>query len=616
MPFLDLDPYATWKSKGGKSPHPGKMQERDLPAVRDDGAVEAHPTPTSSSGDAGAAREARHSNTLAGRRQGRRFLEKIDTGFSRQSDEANAEDQSDSVNAEASQEQDKSPETGQQASQEERSGGTSSILPDEDAFEFGLRRHPGSSTSAGSRNRRRRQKRKSAARESTLGVHVQQKYIVSYNIELVAAELRVKYRLFPAMVLLSHPEVIIADANLKNVREAGEYAIAAWRVAREYRVNDALQARCAYYLGLAEYLLADKDERGIPISLSQPNSPDSPDSFGDEFSKTACVRYFTDACAAKGVYDEGEWAQQWLNYFKSAALSPSTNTRPQSAGSWVGGVWNAVRNVLGSTGSEVFKSPPRNRIDKRKARDFYADEAFSPKSERNRGQGERIPDFSSLGSEVESQQLPRQDSLRSEGVSSSGNCLTQIADTNDILDPPSAQDGEQSLPHSIVGGNISIQGFKSSPRSTSQRISPVQVAKPPAKTYRITNPDPPSDSAPSTKEQTTEDRITVLTRKPPHSPSPKSAPAWTPQISPTAPSSQHSRAISIAFASDLESGISTTNRSSIYERRRKPSILNPLTWRERQPSDLERMEEGESPYRATFDRGVGGGGGWRKRKEE
>ena len=76
----------------------------------------------------------------------------------------------------------------------------------------------------------------------------------------------------------------------------------------------------------------------------------------------------------------------------------------------------------------------------------------------------------------------------------------------------------------------------------------------------------------------------------------------------------HVRSATISSAEGLQTGISNAENkpSSIYQRRRKPSLLALVTGRERQPSELKRMEEGQSPRRGTFaglEDGGGGGGG-------
>ena len=372
-----------------------------------------------------------------------------------------------------------------------------------------------------------------------------------YDLDALAAEIRVMYRMFPALLLLSHPNILRSETD---IREASEHALTAWRLSRELQVSEALQARCAYYVGLAEYFLTEKDERGVPISYSQVGSSGSYESKG--VKQTPCVRYFHEARVAKRVYREGDFAEQWLNHFKSAAPQSPTGAqqRPRSSESWSGKMWEWIRGTKEHVESPVLRRPPRPR---------------------GREQGERIPDFLSWGSGSASRPVSSRDS----GV---------------------GQDAE---------GNISVQDFSPVSLQPSESISQ-QWQSPPARTIlRIANPDPSTSSVTSTTKTRNVPQALL------NSPTSKSAPALTPQTSPTfVATASHVRSATISSAEGLQTGISNAENkpSSIYQRRRKPSLLALVTGRERQPSELKRMEEGQSPRRGTFaglEDGGGGGGG-------
>ena len=206
------------------------------------------------------------------------------------------------------------------------------------------------------------------------------------------AGLRVRMMLMPAILLLANPKNLKSD----DVEKAIRYARSAQYLARSRNVEESLQARCSYYIGLAAFLLLPKHAR---LALGRPTSIGSQSELGKPETVQA---YFEEACKAKGVFDEGTWAEEWVDYLESPEvikeLSESLEQeeeRPTSSGSWVGG-W--VRRLWGSKESQqefqdrqTAKRPPKDRLDRRR------DSAISQDTDSTtRPDGpERVPSFDS-----------------------------------------------------------------------------------------------------------------------------------------------------------------------------------------------------------------------------
>jgi hypothetical protein len=348
------------------------------------------------------------------------------------------------------------------------------------------------------------------------------------------AGLRVRMMLMPAILLLSKPSSLKAD----DVEKAIRYARLAQDIARNGNVEKELEARCSYYIGLAAFLLLPKH------ALFASNRPASIGSLS-ELGKLETVQlYFEQAFAAKGVYDEGAWAEEWVEYLQSPdvrkELSESVeDERPTSSGSWIGGwmkrVWGSQASQQQPSNGQSVKRPPGNILKTRRdsATSQNTASTFRPDGP------ERIPSYESW----------HIDESRPESAMS-----------------------EERFP-----GPFKISQDTEDDEAPRERIW-----------FNYPTPDSPEPILP--------------------------APVTSPHASPT-------KRISFAGLSknptpSASSDSDTPVSSPIYERRhsRRPSLLARVTGRERRPTELERAEEGSSPYRATFESVPEGSEGLKKRK--
>ena len=347
------------------------------------------------------------------------------------------------------------------------------------------------------------------------------------------AALRVRMMLMPAVLLLSKPSSLKAD----DVEKAIRYARVAQDIARNGDVEKELEARCSYYIGLAAFLLLPKHAL---LASSRPASIGSL----SELGKLETVQsYFEQACAAKGVYEEGDWAEEWVVYLESPEVSKELSEsvedeRPTSSGSWVSGwmkrVWGSKESHQQSSNDHSVKRPPGSILRSRRdsATSEHTESTFRPSGP------ERIPSFESWHSDE-----PRPESAMS----------------------------EERFP-----GPFKIPQDTDDDESPRERIW-----------FNDLTPDSPEPILP--------------------------APVTSPHTSPT-------KRISFAglskTAAPSASSDNTPISSPIYERRhsRRPSLLARVTGRERRPSELERAEEGSSPYRSTFEPMPEGTEGLKKRK--
>lgn len=120
-------------------------------------------------------------------------------------------------------------------------------------------------------------------------------------------DILVKLRLLPVMKSLQDPN------DKGGLQEALRRAETILEFAAKENATQALQGRCCYYIGVAMHLLRDDE----------------------------AAQYFVGALDAKGVYEEGRWAQQWTNHYESLGeLSPNRvgeTNRPVSWASNIGG---------------------------------------------------------------------------------------------------------------------------------------------------------------------------------------------------------------------------------------------------------------------------------------
>jgi len=163
----------------------------------------------------------------------------------------------------------------------------------------------------------------------------------------LSLEVDIKLRLLPITHLLTK-----ANQTEANIRSARNLAHAALEHAKARRAHPALIGRCCFYVASSHW--DPKDTTAAQDAM-------------------LWFQRATDASAAG--YAEGHWAREWLNYWESKNMSPTTSSRPGTAGSWLGGAVGNVWSFLTSSGS---KAKPRS-----KARNDD-EEALSPKSNPHR----------------------------------------------------------------------------------------------------------------------------------------------------------------------------------------------------------------------------------------
>ncbi|KAK3709488.1 hypothetical protein LTR37_010861 [Vermiconidia calcicola] len=377
-----------------------------------------------------------------------------------------------------------------------------------------------------------------SARSDGLSPAVPVSPVVSRRVEikLHIRELRVKQRLLPAATLLSHLGSSSYSGSeqqiQKHAKAAAGYAYIALSFARNENVDPALQGRCAYYVALAEFLLAEKNDSGLPLPpISDKHSSWSVED--DENDVSVAIRYFQVACDAQGVYDEGAWAVEWIEYFGSMekrAEEMKGDVRPESSGSWREWIWSKVSRTKDEPGAEnddTDAARTRKPLSKQEVRDYHA------AKDARRGSDD-------------SPRLWQRLSFLSNGTSSRQS-------TWDYFNQPS--------------------------------------------------------SPPEEEQQTT------TTQSPP--PNDRSDRNPSPTLPPPVTSPGHSRTKSIIFQepSDSPPSSASSSRPSIYQRRssRRGSlivdVLARVTGRERRRSELDKAEEGDSPFRGTFGDGEGDGVG-------
>ena len=431
---------------------------------------------------------------------------------------------------------------------------------------------------------------------------------------IVAIELHIKLRLFPATIILSR----YRDLGASEIREARDHAHQACKLAHtaSTNINAALVGRCAFYIGLAEYLYITRYQSDIPASAAVKKIPRTPKSA--KHVRDKCLRWFEQARDANGVYVEAEWAEEWIEFIENEMMStdssPDQPARPETAGSW--STW---RNWLWRSNSK--------QAQRENAGDGGEIERRDGQWKASPGQlheGNRVPTFSTWSSGRS--RPPTRDSdvsavaLRDQQFRGAG----QNAESASTA----SEDGEaKALPNSATGGNISIEDFKTPGGAHSQDLerdrgltgalriadglattspSAVQQQQSPPRRYHITNPDlssPPNSATAKSAPASTQTHPTDFLPSPVTTPVPR----------------RHTRAKTIAFSSvagkpksvDGDDNSSPT-RKSIFDRRRKSSILSSLmafaTIREQRLSEASLMEEGQSPLQATFASGSDGDG--------
>ncbi|KAK5712627.1 hypothetical protein LTR17_017880 [Elasticomyces elasticus] len=238
-------------------------------------------------------------------------------------------------------------------------------------------------------------------------------------------EMQVKIRLLPAIGLLSRqkgkaPAWASASSadDLRTAKKALKFVQSALTLVRgatggKTPASRALMGLCHFYMGVCRF------SESI-ITGKECSAP----------------RWFVAASVdAAGVYPEAEWAEQWIEAYQNltddttgspvsarpasvlgsfwplsrrntwgprpdtarsvkisplvsahrsgSAWSPSANEVPGSAGSWVGALWDNIRNTAGS--EDGWKQPPIGFLRKHNERSpTYTDRPLSPGEERKR----------------------------------------------------------------------------------------------------------------------------------------------------------------------------------------------------------------------------------------
>ena len=355
-------------------------------------------------------------------------------------------------------------------------------------------------------------------------------------------EIKVRHRLLPAIVLLSHPAILTES----DINDASRLARVAQDFALRHRCDAALIARCAYYIGLAEYL-----SHNI-VGASPVASP----------TDLPCLEYFEQARGAQGVYTEGEWAEEWIRYLNGlleVELSPSVSRRPESAaGRWIGGLFHWVR------GSKEVEEAPRSV-----ARELETTARIAR---------QRVGSPNPLSSTFASSKTQA--------------AIEQALETNKPKlyvknpDPPSSPS---------TSSKKSTGGEQTNSQSGSSIVSPSNPAQRSRKTSKYRRANPSRHPIPSTSQGPTSshaaeavDDIQVSLPHPVTSPSP------------TPHSARQTSTVHSPKGSPQDE--QSTTSSPWPTHRRKPSFLAQIiTGRERRPSELERAEEGQSPWKARFE---------------
>lgn len=234
-----------------------------------------------------------------------------------------------------------------------------------------------------------------------------------------AVDVLVKLRLLPVMKALQDP------GDKGGLNEALSRAENILEFAVKENASSALQGRCCYYIGVAMYLLDDDEAE----------------------------QFFVGALDAKGIYEEGRWAQQWTNHYDSLGdLSPNRVATSERPVSWTGSIGGYMRSekkkyagssILSSQKGDTNpqKSPARQRKQRGEgiqattpvSQRFSLDIQDDPRQEHSFGSqtpgsrvgssigggGESIPSFSSWNSSAHSQTFdPSRPVLDTDGLHS------------------------------------------------------------------------------------------------------------------------------------------------------------------------------------------------------
>ncbi|KAK0320068.1 hypothetical protein LTR82_009003 [Friedmanniomyces endolithicus] len=470
-------------------------------------------------------------------------------------------------------------------------------------------------------------------------------------------ELEVKLRLMPAIVLLSQPLSLEAKApasassvsDLRAVRSALKSVRSALSLVRgetggKTPASRAFMGLCHFYMGICKLR-----KGGI----------------------TRAEDWFAAASVdAAGVYPEAEWAEQWLEAFLGAAnsvsasplkevpmniftglwqrsrantfgsapnsarslrartassgsaRSPTADEEPLSAGSWVSGVWQSVRQMVTDGGTQSYR-PLEYLREENERSPTYADQASG---------GRPSPRLVAAFVRGDLDENERAWSpVGGAGASADGSVMYDIMDRIGVGSPPSLhysdRDGANAapLPSSPPKRRYRITNPDPSSNGSKQSAAVAAPASPPKRRYRIANPDPSSNGSSSAD-------VVVVAPPPPsrtasYEPavSPYSHPSPNPPLNgstpPTSPTHSKSRSLTFSLpfggsptpspptssSPQVSPTLSIDSATGLVKRvaRRVSTIA---TGRDAKRLDLVEMaEEGHSPYRSTF-RPIGEGG--------
>lgn len=407
--------------------------------------------------------------------------------------------------------------------------------------------------------------------------------------------IKVQIRLLPVLLLLKKP-----DQLPKTRLEARSIAQGAFDFARDNGASDALIGRCCFYIGRSYH----------DAGLTKP-------------SRDATNWFQRATLAAEAGYPEGQLAQECLNRYESLTL----NSRPNSSSSWladkVNVVWSTMWSKMGNGAASPVAPKPRPepiRTDgKEGARVRF-------------GGGERIPSFSTAGSD-ESSRPPSSagpPSSTSTGTrdhhglkwspkSPWGKGIEFVQSPEPIYEDPEdeVEEEEQYVPANVLGGLVEAGALSpamqrspgrtgSSRRSNSMNYVPAASRSSnesrPRNLFWVTNPSSPS-TEPEILSPYSQDR----TNKDP------AENKKTSSYFPTRASRTHARAQSaVTFASppvkiaippvysqSEPSGSPTTSRMPSRRGRNSLSLIIKATGLDvyRKRDEAAQMEEGESPFR-------------------
>lgn len=475
-------------------------------------------------------------------------------------------------------------------------------------------------------------------------------------------------RLLPIKItLIEQTKLVEPDPN--KVEIVCERANEVCDFATEHKAPGALQGRCAFYMGLAEYMRSKVESESDAIHVA--------------------VGYFDNAKSlCKGVYEEGSWGKEWAWALKREEMSPAKKEAEEEVekaartGSGEGGVdsvmsrlWQGMESVGSFMNGKGALSGSLKQEEKRVPRNGSASSSSSFGDRFAAGKGRKLDVPQEAAASAVSADEMKQVSRKGSGSSSFGGCF--VAGQGQKLELPEkvakSEDDEEQVPNNVFGGLVLVADLpqalpKSKKKSGDLRVDaggdnviaknsllsrvhgvfdpPERYAKgsgnsptspamiidaevhssvsghspftevPPTASNRglgMTNSDPPST------RNTADSKSSEL----PGPVTTASSPATSPTsiissigrrlpnfaISPTSDTSAHSPGLATSLEDD-ETESAQVKPLSIAERRRR-SVANFIPWKRtsfNKPQDwLDEAEKGNSPVRNGFDIDSGNG---------